>query len=664
MSPPRAGVVARFDASAPAVFGWLCRVDGGDLRRCESLLADTFASLRTIEPTELECLAAAYTLLATTERDPAGCDGINSLTVQQRAVLDLALVQRRADGDISAIIGVAANEVGAVVVQAQRASDDAGLTDAAPALLRANEHWLDDEIRARARAAIVRVEPTLGNTSAQSRRVVAAVAVGCAALIAVVAIWVIPTSSRGNASPDTEPAFSPAPFISAAPPALTPPPVPGYIATDLPSGFALSGIGNYDAASSYDHQAGYFELWAQPNATRTLGRWFAAVASNGGLNQDFRVGPVTRVVVHNSAALHTESADGITEIVWEDPVSLAGLDVIGHGFTADEFVAIANSIQQLETAPTSMHPDTELRFEGAFDPRAAGFNRIISTPTWSPDMANQPSPPSGRYANYSRADSSTTSFSVTTTTGSQRAPANLVLQVHTFLSERALDVPPLPGTLTSRGPVELLVSLRSPYFLGGSDEVFRSVEWVASGELITVTGNVSLSELVTTAGAVRNSTATEWTELLDQRRPIPHRIDRSTPLTVPNITDDPALISTTSAGERWTATVTMDPDSLNLRVEMQNGSGMGGSAPFSLDPLRPVHSYSVITSTLLLVALRDSFGATAARFTVGDLPPVTVFLTQVPTSGAFAAAFAYSEVLPVTVELIDTSGAVVRPLTP
>lgn len=663
MTTRRADVVVRFDASAPVVFGWLCRLVGGDLRRAESLLTDTFASIRDVDPTELECLATAYQLVSATLPEATAARCFESLPLQQRAVLDLALVQRRSAEEISTVIGIAAADVPAAIADAQHAVTDAGVFGSAANALRANEHWLDDVARARTRDAITQVSQPAGVAAATSRRWVVLAALGCAAVLTAVAIWVIPESSPSTSSPDTAPVFAPPPFMSAAPPALKPPLVPGYVATDLPSGFALSGIGNYDAASSYDHQAGYFELWAQSNATRTQGRWFAAVASNGGLSQDFRVGSVTRVVVHDSAALYTESADGITEIVWEDPVSLAGLDVIGHGFTGDEFVAIANSIQQLETAPTSIHPDTELHFAGAFDPRAAGFSRIISTPTWSPDMANQPSPPSGRYANYSRADSPTISFSVTTTTGSQRASADLVLGVHGFLSQRALDPPPLPGQLAQRGPVQLLVYHR-PSFLGGSDEEFRSVEWVDSGDLITVIGNVSLSELVATAGAVRNSTATEWAELLDQRRPIPHRIDRSTPVTVPDITDDPSLISTTNTGERWTATVTVDPDSLNLTDEMQNGSGMGGSAPFSLDPLQPVHRYSVITSTLLLVTLRESFGGVAVRFTVGDHPPVTIPLTHVPSSGAFAAAFAYSQVLPVTVELIDASGAIVRPLTP
>ncbi len=524
-------VLVRFDASAAAVFAWVCRLLRGDLHRAETLLTDTFVSLHGADPSEVECLERAYELVSVVPADDAQCDGIGSLALYQRAVLDLALVQRRSPDEICAIIGISVEDIGAVLDEAERAALEAGVYGSVAQALRANEHWLDDTARARTRDAITHVGRTPSASPSSSRRWITAAALAGAAVIATTAFWVIPDSSTSTSRPST--AVDGASAFSSPPPSfstsISASSIPGYIATDLPSGFSFKQVGNYDAGSSYDHQAGYFELWAQSNATRTEGRWFAAVASNGGLSQSFRVGQVTQVVVHDNPALYTESADGITEIVWENPASLAGLDVLGHGYSAEEFVNIANSIQELATAPTSIHPDTELHFGGSFDPRAAGLNRIISTPTWSPEMANQPAPPSGRFAVYSLDTSANVAFSVTTSTGSQRAPASLVLQVHSFLLQRAVDLPPVAGRLSRHEPVQLLVSLGSPYFLGGSEETFRTIEWADAGDLITVTGNVSLSELMSAANGVQPATSTEWADLLDH----PPNPDESGSSTVP-----------------------------------------------------------------------------------------------------------------------------------
>ena len=73
------------------------------------------------------------------------------------------------------------------------------------------------------------------------------------------------TDTPVTASPSADPAVGP----------------PGYVATSLPDGFVAAGAFSAAGSStSLSPPIGVFELWSEPGATRTQGRWFAAVVTD------------------------------------------------------------------------------------------------------------------------------------------------------------------------------------------------------------------------------------------------------------------------------------------------------------------------------------------------------------------------------------------------
>lgn len=667
-------LLACFDITASTVFSWLCRLMAGDFARAAAALSATYADLATgtREPrpiSEIECLAAGYSrALASSTTLPEG--DAPSLSIQDRALLDLRVVQRREADVVAQIIGMTADEVPDAVARAVRAATGAGFGSSVAETLRRSDHWLDDVTRAKARAALLSDSST-GQASQRSatpaaddgsgpksrRRQIEAWATVSVLLVVVLVTWVLPSSKSAPATTATGNSSSATPsgIGALAGDSAT----PGYIATDLPDGFIAAGASNTGGGISGESSVGVFELWAEPAASRTSGRWFAAVSSTGGLSMNLQSNTASRIEINGMPGLYTESADGVGEIVAERPGQLNAVDIVGHGFTRDELQTIANSLGRVSpSSPT----DALLHFGPTFDPSAIGLTRVISTHTWSSSIRNQPVPAVEQEATYRNATFGT-SFTVRTIPRAVSSEAVPVLMADQFLFEAPAEpfVPAEPDRTTLIGGQ--LVVVRSSTFtrLDGEVVTFNIVEWQdVNGTDVTLAGNLPKETLFKIGQTARLASANEWTQLASRSR---DNFSVGITPSSPDVNDSvylPISSPTTNDGETWIGAISADFTS--IRLDHGGSSARSQVVPFVADSLRPVHVYNTIQSTAVVVVVRYGI-AYSARFTVAGLTPITFPLSQLHPNVALAPAlvgtmFAYSEPASLTVELLDANGAV------
>ncbi|MEO6125921.1 MAG: hypothetical protein ABIR32_19650 [Ilumatobacteraceae bacterium] len=629
------------------------------------------------------------------------------LTARERAVIELHLIDGADIESVAQVLGLTPDEVLTSLARADGSIDDEAFSTAlVDDLLRRSELWLDDTTRRRARAAL-RVGCRTGSTAPpvhNTRRaeqptgdpvgrqppdqpwhvvtarprprrrsivfvslVVLAVAAGAIAISpghrsksqssSDVPSPASTEMSSGVSSPQSSAATSTSISTASDPSATTTterdsastPGINGGGRTpSLPAGFVLDRLPTGFEAAGSDETidpplVGRFQVWAEPDATRSSGRWLAISTMATAFTRTAIIAAGARETIGFSPAVITFDTDGIAVITVQPP-DVGQFSITGGGFSPDELRQLAAGI-------------TLVRGEATFDPALDTLRADL------PLIHDVAAEPGGMPAQVMDGPRRTTTFVETAGNGYIDLTTQLMTPDDLRISE--LVLPPSTDTLASStlnrtvqmGPLELLVGSAPPSGLHTDGR--SSVRWHVGSETITMAGNVGLYQLLGAVDAVRTATPDEWLTLL--------RMGRSD-LATPSIGSDEGLIrigrTTIDDNSHWTVAVLAKPLTIQFALRNYSVNGIMGELPLDVESLHPVHEFVSMSSTSVVVAITNPDAATGVRITVAGRSPTTLPLVPIADTGIFAAALTFRDISPYTVALVDDAGVVVQVLTP
>lgn len=663
------GLLVCFDATSSLAFSWLCRIIGGDFACASALLTQAYADLGSRQGdsgpfAEADVLASAYACAAAGTTGPADVAPA-VLSLRDRALIDLSLVQHRGVADVALVLGLQQDGVPEALAGAVRAAEVAGVATSVVDLLRRGDHWLDDATRERCRTALARAlrttssEPTAaGSQSAtrpdqpiSTRRRAIGWSTGAALAIVALVVWALPTTSSTPGATD----------VATSVHVVDSSGTPGFIATDLPTGFVPFASSNTGGGVNGEASVGVFQLWAQQGASRSNGKWFAVVSSTGGLPMSLRPETASRIDVKGDPGLYDVSADGIAEIMSERPGSFHAIDLIAHGFEKQELEFLAASVGRASAADVA--PDSLLRYGPEFDLSAYGLELLVSARTWSADIRGQPVPAVQQDASY-RNPTTGQRISIRTIPTTPAGDGRPALIANRFLLEPSVDAsaPAEPNRTLLIGEQPMNVSSSTITRTPNPPIVINNVEWEHNDSTITVSGDVPLSDLIIVARSVKLASPTEWTALSAASTRSYRSVSGGSDANDSHSNFVALPAASTQRGDSWLASFGLGVDGLQLQLEhdLPDGSGSSQILPYDPYPLRPFRVYNSITSSLEIVTVSDPGSALGVRFHFSDGSSVSTDLTFVLASVGYAAAVAYTGAPPVAVDFVDANGAVVR----
>lgn len=419
---------------------------------------------------------------------------------------------------------------------------------------------------------------------------------------------------------------------------------PGYVLDSPPTGFVPNGSDEHFSQAT----AGQFQVWAEPDATRSDGRWLALATMATAFSRTAIIANGVRETVGSSSAVMAFDPDGIPVLTVQPP-NAGQFSLTGGGFSPDELRQIAAGISLSRGVAT---------FDPALDLLRADLPVLLDTTSQFATITAQILNGDRRTSTYVAPGSDEYVELVTQpTTPDDLRIGELILPP----SSDSLATASLKRTVQMG---ELQLSISSAPDNDARTTGRSSVRWHVGSNTITLSGNAGLYQLLGAVADVRLATTDEWAELF--------RMDRSE-IGVPpgGSSSDLIQIGRTTLGRtaiggnsRWT--VSIDPDPLTVQFAVRNFSvsGIMGHVPIALDSLHPVHEYVSMSSTSLVVTVTDPGGATGVRVAVAGRPATTVPIVPIADTGVFAAALTFAEVSPYTVALVDDTGEIVRTLTP
>ena len=643
------------ETGAP-VFAWLCRLVGA--RSAERLLAQVYievvggaAGAPDIDESGL--LAAAFRLAVAADEDEDDEDEDDpERSVLDRALIELHSVRSRSDADVATVVGVAAADVPAAVAAAERAAQRARPDTSFADIGRAREVWLDDEMRERGREAIRRSAAVTGVASARPadgasplptrRRMIAAVTtVVVVALVAVAGVvWVRLDDGDQTAADRSGPRVLGEHRV--------------YVLDDAPDGFSAVAPGPTGDA---DQPIGQLQIWSDPGATRTEGRWFAVlVAACGAIDHVVTAG-ATRTDVDGHPGVLTHTPDDVVVLriqTGTNELTSTTLDVRAHGLSDVQVVRIAASVllgsavkdpsELPAPACDASMPAVEIRYDDTFESARDGMTNVYIAPWFSP-LADSPShdgDPQFRVAYQSNDPADPAVVTVTTV---RRSPLRDIAAA--FLRQDAAD----PGALVAPTRTlefdgrRVVVAAES----SGGDVVVNVVSWSLGADTVEISSVLPLRRLLPLVASLRGADDAELDEL--QRAPVA----RSAVVRVGVVSelDTGGLHSIGSAytatGETWQAFVEAATGAVHLVLQ---GTGVDVRLPLTVDANHPVHEFASGSATLLVVALPDSHQEATLVVTVAGvaLPPVATTTISGDDTYAFTA---FSELGDVVVALVE-----------
>ncbi|MEO6122388.1 MAG: hypothetical protein ABIR32_01665 [Ilumatobacteraceae bacterium] len=651
-------VLRCFDATAAETFAWVCRLVDGDIDQAAAVLANVYVAARRA---------------GGRADDPAVSVDVEWL--------------RRAGRDL------ATEALGAAVVDDRVARPDES---------REVERWLDDETRRRARSAITtdvsipipatgsqpagRGEPAAAvqwqvstvstDSSTQPRRRGLAIALIVAAALITAVVWITggnsdrdgdratpsPASTDStNSSPDAPTTTTPRrpPLVAeTAPPTTTIPTEmlnPGYVLDTVPDGVQISNAYQTAAATDDADQQmlgsqlqARLELWAEPDATRTSGRWFAASLTQCyGRFTPPLVSDAALIAVGDRIGIARVATDGVIDVEVSPTGSAYDLTVRGFGFSAPDLALIADSVVASagphNCDPESATPLDQLRFSTASSDLRSGL--VLSTAndagwwlaplSWSVDESS---------IAYASAD---TAEVIEVSTMPDSPDASSIFEF--MLTHRAdVDITPA-GRAVEIGETNSIDAT-------ATEGTQSYVRWNEGDEVIILSGTAPVDHLLTLVPIVRLATTTEWRIALDTS----FAGDQSGTISTPDPSPQYSLVGAAldSAGQTWTLLLSSEPDWLRLSL----AGGVSVEQPFGYDPERPATTFTTADAQLFVVALRDPGPATTVRISAAGVEIATIPLKPVRDSGIVAALALVPALPPYSIELLDAAGVVVRTL--
>ena len=544
----RSSMLALFDDFSTVVFTAGSRLVDGDAAAIR-LLVDAFRHVATAADRSDDGIrvdratlvdAAHLVAIRSAVRSIDGSDQPSDVAV---VVASLYEVEHRSVAEIAAVLGLSRDGVATHLDAARRRFAPLSGESVADSLRR-REQWLDDDMRAAARASFAQdgsgadgsgadgsgadrtgaadVGTAMGELIRPARRhvpkgsLIASIAVG-ALIIALAGRATRTEDDRSTAASATTTT------TTTAPQATTPTPTPTPTSTETPkTNTSATTAAQSDAATtansrvttgaildplpvgyqpveqvSYDAQAvpgGWLDLWATPDATRLSGRWLAVQLQT--LDSYTPLTPDRQPdgsVIPRIPARYEVDADGVSHgfvtVATGQPVLVAGF-----GFSADDFARLVDGL----TVDDRRRPSYAAPTSTLFDAMALTVSRFSN-------------PLEIRQSIYITASGG----SVTIRTDPQSANdllATSLLGAPLELSAKGIDV--TTGVVTGRSSVAGSITSSHdsviPEGTGTASATAQFVQWHQGTNTVTIFGDVALDELVGLTGSIRPAIAPEW----------------------------------------------------------------------------------------------------------------------------------------------------------
>lgn len=714
----RDGVLQCFDATAAALYPWICRLIGGE-HAAGAVLAAVYLRLEeqvsaagpaTIDVVRLEALAFALAAAEDNSASPGSSSAPAHVT--ERALVELAIEQHREPAEIAAIVGISLAELDGRVASVRSRISGLGAGRSAAS----GAGWLDDVTRSAARDAIERSRVTAppvrsqaaSDTNAQPRptaqnhsRRMWVIALASVTTVLAAGFWWSSSPGTGRSSspdgtplelgtPDTKPTTTTGPtdplsavrtdtasantiaIANTSEPSTSVPYAgralrlsPGF-SIDVPEGMQPIGLSESPADENLQDPTiadQWFQLWAEPEASRISGRWLAidTVADENNVGS-LRTG-WTRLAGAGYAGLRLTHPDGVIDLDLKisRPAGDIGVSITSFGISDVDLVRVAASLVHFDSpipAPNARLLPALLEPSLSVSDVMRGMELIGTGPTSCCGIKGPSrAPVDSRTVTYSSIDDPHHGpwLSIQTSDGIIASP------FERFLTERSGD-PSAPQNATSTVAVgDRIVHVNgATSFDGASTTMSNIVWWVQDGRTISLSGSVSLGQLLALVSTAHRATENEWLQLNERIALQP---------TV--VYDDPLAGPTTQIGSvhlddasTWSFTL-----GAGARVgQLMTSGGALGEQAFG-GPVSPsdghdvVIEYDNISATGVIVMLHDPVPARAlVRVTVAGRPPSLVPLVHVDGTDVWSAFDAFAQLPPYTVELVDTTGVVLRTL--
>lgn len=454
--------------------------------------------------------------------------------------------------------------------------------------------------------------------------------VGPVAAMALVALigYGVATSASTSSTPKVAPASSTslAPTTTQPAPAPTttipPPPVP-YYAVDPPREFTLESVEIWESTGGRVDM-GEYQLWATSDATATSGKWFSVEGYAGGVQSLFAAEAYRVETDWGTVGIsRTDSGQSVAQFV----SNRTALMVRSYGFTDEELVLLAGEIRiergDIEVSEIPLISDLRL------------LSKVY------PWFALQGEPL--EYVSYS--DGNNPSRSVTIAV--------------------ALRPPSEQGgsTLDRQTALRFFIDHATPFEVDGHVAVagaligqseYAVATWIARDHIVTVSGAMTVPELITLARTTHEVSAAEWSGMQFQAA----RHSRDNNFGEYEQTEPVAVSFGTDAnGDAWLVNVGIATyDDVQLVVWQWDGFGFDSE----IDETATIRTVVSEDRTYVLADLPRALAVTAQlQVTAAGLEPVLVPFTDTdPSLDRTFAAYAFSQPGQYTAQIVGADGAV------
>ena len=733
------GALQCFDATAAALYPWICRLIGGETA-AGALLASVYLRLDeqvaaagrvSVDTVRLEATAFALAAAVDDDTSISASSGVRSAVVD-RALVVLAIEQRRDPVEIAAILGISVSDLDARLEDVRSRFGGASGRSSPTS----GGGWLDDVTRSTAREAIERGRfsaPPMGSHGAaqlprprhgvthdppqvgdhggpprrraptRTRRAKVTALVAVTALLALGIWWSSSSDTGSSSSPDgtplqlgasdtrgsisdstepprtvrssstdtvnetgavtgtTEPSTS-VPYAG-APLHLS----PGFLLGQTPESMQPNGLYESPAdqnVQDMENADQWFQLWAEPEASRVSGRWLviSTVASSQNVGS-LRAG-WTRLAGDSFTGLSQVHADGVLDLDLRirRPGDDIGVSISSFGIPQTELERVAASLVHFDSPTSTSNPrilPALLEPSPAVSDVMQGMELIGSGATWCCGITGPPTVPvDSRTVTYASIDDPQHGpwLSIQTSDGLTASPFDR------FLIERSTD-PVAPQNATSTVVVgdRVVHVAAASWFDGAGTTTSNTAWWVEDGRTISLSGTVDLGELLALVPTAHRATGGEWLQLNEQIALQPS-VRYDDPLAGPTVRIGSVKMDD---GSTWSLTLGAGAGSGEL-VMTGGASGeqsFGGLVSLN-DGQAGVVEYDSVDATAVIVVLHDPVPEQAqVRVTVAGRPPSLVPLVHVDGTDVWAAFDAFVELPPYTVELVDAAGTSLQTLT-
>ncbi len=458
------------------------------------------------------------------------------------------------------------------------------------------------------------------------------------ALVAVIGYGVV-TSTSASRSPKvaSAPSTSQVPRTTLPAPSTTLPPQPTvpFYAADPPRQFKIQ----YADAAIADRGIGgdsRFQLWATRASISTPRSWFSITSSPG--SSGLTVQSAYRLKTDRGvfAISHLPSGQSSAQF-WSNSDWLL---LTAFGFSDDDLVRLAESV----TVGSSNNNSTSGTFFFAEPALVAGYEMISTVDPWA---AVQGQPPEQVF--YSAAGDPFGGFGISV------APLRLGGNGD--------------FTLDRQSALQFLIDNVSPFTVDGHDAVagdlitqpgFALASWSAGDHMVTVSGKMSVPQLIAIAQTVHQVSAEEWAGMKFQAIHNTAETNNSNNNSAVNTpTPVPVSLGTDGLARSWTIRAAL---ATYGNIRQINWEWNWNDGNISTTPQDGAQINTVVDNdrTYVLADLPRAIAATAElHVTPAGLDPVVIPFNDIdPSSDRTLAAYAFSEPGPYTAQVVGADGTV------